>query len=352
MTEKETGVILGADTHKRSHTVAVIATTGLELQAREFPANAKGYREALRWACSFGTVLRAGIESTGSYGAGLCSCLKEAGIEVYDVYSPDKKRRRRQGKDDKKDAYQAAQAALSYTRCAEAKDKHEVIEAAINLENAYSLAVRQRTANMNALKATLIKLPDAMRRRLEDKGDADLVKTCASFRITPDETDFYSGTKLALKHYARQIHSLSKEIAVLDKEIKRYAKALVPNTFELVGVGQHVAITLLGAAGANINRMKGDGAFSMLCGTSPIPASTGNTHHHRLNRGGNRKANWAIHIIATTRIRVCENTRSFIGRKMSEGKTKKDATRALKRYLSREVFGYLKADLAMLGLVP
>jgi len=97
--------------------------------------------------------------------------------------------------------------------------------------------------------------------------------------------------------------------------------------------------------------MRDDAAFSMLCGTSPIPASSGGMHHHRLNRGGNRKANWAIHIIATTRIRVCKKTRSFIGRKMSEGKTSKDATRALKRYLSREVFGCLKADLAMLGLV-
>jgi len=150
MTDRETGVILGADTHKRSHTVAVITSTGLELEAREFPANAKGYRAALGWARSFGTVLRAGIESTGSCGAGLCSCPKEAGIEVYDVYSPDKKRRRRQGKDDRLDAYQAAQAALSYTRCAEAKDKHEAFEAALSLENAYSLAARQRTASINA----------------------------------------------------------------------------------------------------------------------------------------------------------------------------------------------------------
>ena len=351
MAENNTRVIFGADTHKKSHTIAIITETGLELGAKRFPANAKGYRQAWEWACAFGTVLRCGVESTGSYGAGLCSFLKGVGAEVYDVYAPDKKRRRLEGKDDIKDAYQAAQAALSYTRCAQAKDKDEAIEAAINLENAHQLAVRQRTACINALKAAIIKLPDSMRQNLEGKTDADLIKTCAAFRISAAQTDLFSGTKVALRHYAKQIQSLSKEINALDKEIKRYAEALVPNTVGLKGIGHHGSITLLKAAGANIDRLKDDASFSMLCATSPIPASTGDKHHFRLNPGGNRKANCAIHIMAITRIRLFEKTRAFIDKKISEGKTKKDAIRCLKRYLSREVYGSLRADLAMLGVM-
>jgi len=348
MAENNTGVIIGADTHKRSHTVALIASTGLELAAQEFEANAKGYKDALAWACSFGEPLRAGIESTGSYGAGLCSYLIESGIMVYDVYSPDKKRRRLKGKDDVKDAFQAAQAALSYTRCAQAKDRNEAVSAVLALENAYCLCVRQRTACINALKAEIVKLPDAMRARLEPKRNAELFKACAALRVTEGPA---SGTRLALRHYAKQILSLDKEASFLGKEVKRYAEELLPNTMELVGVGPHNAVTFLGAAGPNIGRLKTSASFVMLCGSSPVPASTGDTHHYRLNRGGNRKANSALYIMAITRMKLCEKTQAYIAKKMSEGKSKDDGIRALKTYLAREVYNALMADLAMLGLV-
>lgn len=352
MAENRPGVIIGADTHKRAHTVAVVSGTGEELAAKEFAADAAGYRQALAWARSFGRPLRAGVESTGAYGAGLCACLKGAGIEVYDVWAPDRGRRRLQGKDDAKDAFQAAQAALSHTRCSVAKDKGTDVDSALAVEGAYRLAVRQRTASMNALKAAVLRLPAPWRARLEGKGARGLVPACAALRAAPDAAGLGAGARAALRHYARQVQSLDKDISLLDKEVRRYAALLVPNTLGPAGVGCHGAVTLLGAAGANIGRMRGEAAFSMLCGTSPVPASSGDRCHYRLNRGGDRKANCALHVMAITRMRVCAETRSYIARKMSEGKSKKDAVRALKRYLSREVFCSLKADLAMLGLVP
>ena len=349
MAETKTSVIIGVDTHKRTHTVAAISVTGERLDYAVFDACADGYRQALKWAQSFGTVLRAGIESTGHYGAGLCFSLKASGIEVYDVYAPDKKRRRLHGKEDHEDAFQAAQAALSLTRCAVAKDKNEVIEAAVELENAYRLACRQRTACLNALKASIIKLPDHMRRRLEGKTDHDLIKTCSSLRAGTGNTGLPIGTVLALKHYARSVKSLGDDMKDLEREITRYAEAFAPNTLALAGIGCHGAITLLGVAGLNIDRMRNDAAFAMLCGVSPIPVSSGNRHHHRLNRGGNRRANSVLHIMAVTRIRLFPETRAFIDKKMSEGKSKSDGIRALKRYLARETLGALRADFALFG---
>jgi len=349
MAQNKAGVILGADTHKRFHTVAVIAETGRELASASFDASARGYREALSWAESFGEVLRAGIEATGSYGAGLSGHFKKSGLEVLDVYSSDKKRRRLQGKDNDKDAFQAAQAALSYTRCASAKDRSGDLEALRLMESAYGQLVKQRTATINTLKASLLALQDQTRVRLEELSTAALVKCCAAFRIPKDIECAKDRTKLALRSLAKTIEALDREIAVLDKEIECLARTLLPHTMALKGVGCHGAAKLAGAAGENIERMKSEAAFSMLCGTSPIPASTGDTYHHRLNRGGNRAANCAVHYMALTRMRHCEKTRAFIAKKMSEGKSKKDAIRSLKRYLAREVFSALKKDLAPLS---
>ena len=348
MTQKKTGVIIGADTHKRFHTIAVISETGQELASRSFDASTKGYREALSYAEGFGAIHRAGVEATGSYGAGLSAYLKKEGIEVFDVYAPDKKRRRLVGKDNNKDAYQAAQAALSYTRCAQAKDRSGDAEVLRLSESAYAQLVKQRTATINILKATLVTLPDQMKACLQTLTTSALVKTTAAFRIVKGQDTFESGAKKVLRSLAKTILALDSEIAALEKEIETHANALMPKTMSLLGVGCHSTVKFLNAAGENIERMKGEASFSMLCGVSPIPASTGDIYHHRLNRGGNRQANSALYIMALTRIRTCEKTQAFIAKKMSEGKSKKDAIRVLKRYLAREVYAALKEDLSLL----
>jgi transposase len=349
MAQKDRVVIMGADTHKRFHTVAVISETGEELDSKSFDADASGYRKALRWARRLGRVSRAGVEATGSYGAGLSAYLKAEGVETLDVYAPDKRRRRLIGKDNEKDAFQAAQAALSRTRCATAKDRGGEAEALRLMESAYGQLVKQRTAAINALKAALVVLPDRMRARLEGLSTAALVRTCAAFRAAKDLKGLENGAKTALRSLARTVSALDKEIAVLDKEIGNYARALLPNTLALYGVGRHGAVKFLNAAGKNIGRIKGEASFSMLCGASPVPASTGDACRYRLNRGGDRQANSALYVMALNRIRACERTQAFIAKKMGEGKSKRDAVRALKRYLAREVYAALMGDLALLA---
>lgn len=348
MAEKQPGVIVGADTHKKFHVLTVITELGERLAFKYFDANAKGYDQALKWAKGYNTVLRAGIEATGSYGVGLAERFRKDGIAVFDVYRPDRQRRRRRGKNDVEDSFQAAEAALAYIRCATAKEKDGLLEAARLLEGAYEQAVRQRTAAMNLLRADITTLPPKMRERLESMCRSELLKTCASFRISKD-AGTGEGAKVALRLLAKRVLALDKEAAELEKQIGCHARKLAPKTLSLLGIGCHGAIRLLCTAGKNIERFKNDASFSMLCGVSPVCASSGDNIHLRLNRAGDRKANCVLHTMAINRIKHCEKTQAFIERKMNENKSKKDAIRALKRYLAREVYYALKADLAELG---
>jgi hypothetical protein len=349
MTQKKGNIIVGADTHKKFHVVSVITELGVRLEHKSFSADAKGYREALAWASGFGTILRAGIEGTGGYGAGLSTHFIDKGIAVLDVNKPDKHERRKRGKDDVEDSFQAAAAALAFIRCSIAKENGEELEAARLLEATYGQAIRQRTASINALRADLVTLPDAMRQSLEGMTWEALAKRCAAFRLSKDFTP-ENARKRTLRSLARRILALTEEAKELEAEINRYAKALAPKTLTLLGVGCHGAIRLMCTAGQNIERMSGEAAFSMMCGVSPIPASSGDNIHFRLNRGGERRANCAIHTMATTRLRNDERSRAYYDKKISEGKGENDAMRCLKRYCAREVYGFLKQDLLALGM--
>ncbi len=350
MAENKDSVIIGADTHKKEHTIALIGSMGQRIAAKPFKADSSGYEAALRWAYEYGMPLRAGIEATGSYGSGLCAYLKDHGIECFDVFAPDKKERRRRGKDDEKDAYQAAYAVLSGERCALAKEKSAELEIATLLESTYKQLVKQRTQTINALHGAIVKLPDHLRQSLSGLKTNVLVKKVAAYRTTNKDRNADKEFKKILRVYAQRIIQIDKEVKELDKDIEYYASILAPETLKLQGVGAHGAIKLLNTAGQNIDRMKNDGSFSMTCGTSPIPVSSADKCHFRLNHGGDRQANSAIHTMALTRMRYCDKTQTFIARKMSEGKSKKDAIRILKRYLSREVFYALKRDVTQFKL--
>lgn len=351
MAEISEHVIVGIDTHKLTHVVALITSTGMRIDAKCFTACSEGYDQALRWVYEYGIPQRAGIEATGSYGVGIYEYFRDHGIECFEVYKPDKEQRRRRGKDDAIDAFQAAQAALCYERCVPAKEKTEKLKALEFLEASYKLATKHQTALTNALHAAIIKLPEDMKEKLRSLSTSELIKTCANFRISKKEKSFFDLIKLSMRAQARQIQMIIEENKMLEKELEHLTHELAPKTKSLQGVGCHGVAKLLSAAGQNIDRMKSEASFSMICGTSPIPVSSGNTHHFRLNRGGNRQANCAIHTMALARMRLCPKTKLFIEKKRSEGKTNKDAIRALKRYLSREVYYALKSDLKTLGYV-
>ena len=140
-----------------------------------------------------------------------------------------------------------------------------------------------------------------------------------------------------------RIISLSDEIAELDAMIAPLVAELAPNLLDLPGVGVEVAGEFLVAAGDNPGRLVSEASFAMLCGACPLPASSGKTVRHRLNRGGNRQANSALHMVVVSRMRTDERTRAYVERRSAEGLSKREIMRCLKRYVAREVYKVLTA---------
>ena len=155
--------------------------------------------------------------------------------------------------------------------------------------------------------------------------------------------------KIALRSVAQRIQRLSCEINCLSEELDALVAVAAPNTLGRLGIGTTNTAALLVAAGQNVERFRSEAAFAHLCGVAPLPASSGRTTRHRLNHGGNRQVNRALHMIVIVRLRYCSRTRAYRDRRLQEGKTKAEVIRCLKRYVVRELFRTIRADL---GTMP
>ncbi len=298
-----------------------------------------GYRAMLAWMHGHGEVVRVGIEQTGTFGAGLTRHLALAGIPVLEVTGPDPAFRRAKGKDDTLDAIAAARAALSGQRVSVAKDRSGQIEALRVLRVTRTTAVKCRRATLQTLRNTITSAPDEVRDQLRNLTAKRLLRTCAAW--CPDRHAFRDpamATKIACKSLATRLLELDDQIADLDTLIEPLVTETAPQLLDLEGVGVHNAGELLVAAGDNPERLTSEAGFAMLCGASPIPASSGKTQRHRLNRGGNRQANSALHMIVVCRMRTDHRTRDYVERRLAEGKSKREIMRCLKRYVAREIF--------------
>lgn len=329
----------GVDTHADTHTAAVIDQVGRVLGTRQFPADPAGYTALLAWMRGFGQLVRVGVEGTGAYGAGLARLLRDSHVEVIEVDRPDRKARRFQGKSDPIDAIAAAKAALAGERTGTPKQRDGQIEALRNLRVARRSAVDQRADAQRQIKALIITAPDELRERLRGLPVKTLITTCAAVR--PDRADAASpatAAKIALRSLARRHQQLAAEIADLDQLLEPLVTAINPDLVAANGVGTDVAGQLLVTAGQNHDRLRSEAAFAMLCGAAPIPASSGRTTRHRLNRGGDRQANAALYRVVLCRLRWDPATHAYMERRTKEGLSKKDIIRCLKRYIARELY--------------
>lgn len=343
-------VIGGVDTHGRTHHAAAIDSAGRILGSSEFDASPCGYRELLAWLRGHGTIESVGIEGTGSYGAGLCRHLLAEGVDVIEVDRPDRKARRVKGKSDPIDAECAARAVLAGTATTTPKDRRGVVESIRMLRIARSGAVKARTAAINALKTTLLTAPEPMRSTLDVLTRARLFDTCRAFR--PDHArldDPAQGARFAMRAIARRIEAFDLEIRDLDSALDRLVRKAAPATIALSGIGVDHAGQLLTTAGQNPERLRSDAAFAKLCGVAPMPASSGRTSRHRLSRGGDRQANRALHMAVVVRMGRCPRTRAYVEKRTAEGLSKLEIMRCLKRFLAREVYHALQADLRALS---
>ena len=344
-TAESTEIIGGIDTHQDLHSAAVVSLDGAVLNTESFSTTRAGYRAMLRWFRSHGELLRVGVESTGSYGAGITRHLALSGVPVLEVTGPDRAGRRAKGKDDTLDAIAAAEAARTRRRVQVAKDRCGAVEALRVLRTTRKTAMKCRRATLQQLHNTIVAAPDEVRDQVRNLTRMQRLRTCAAWR--PDTVGYRDpvvATKLALKYLARRVLDLNDEIAELDRFIVPLVEELAPNLLELEGVGTDNAGAMMVAAGENPDRLRSEASFAMMCGVCPIPASSGKTQRHRVNRGGNRQANSALHMIVVCRMRTDQRTRAYVARRTLEGLSKREVMRCLKRYVAREIYRALTAS--------
>jgi len=342
MTTTTPGVTGGVDTHGQTHHAAVLDHLGRQLGDREFPTTPGGYRSLLAWMAGHGRLERIGVEGTGTYGAALTRQLRAAGVQVVGVDRPDRKARQAHGKSDPLDAYSAARAALAGTATGTPKGRDGRVEAIRALRVACSSAVKARSQTTNQLKALLVTAPAELREQLRSLTTTALITTCARLRPTGDIADPATATKTALRRLARRHEYLSVEIGEADAELRALVTAAAARLIALPGVGPEVAGQLLTTLGDNPDRLHSEAAFAHLCGVAPIPASSGRTHRHRLNRGGDRAANNALYVVVLGRLRYDPRTRAYAARRTTEGLSKPEIIRCLKRYVARELYNALQ----------
>lgn len=339
----ERKIVVGVDTHKHLHVAIAIDELGRHL-GLILPAATDGYVQLMQWSRALGKPLAFGIEGTGSYGAGLTRFLTHEGYTVVEVNRPDRRVRRERGKSDPTDAENAARAVLSGQARAVPKAGDQSVEMIRHVKVARDTAVKARTQAMVALKTLLITAPSDLREQLETiHGKKALIKRCAGLRPGSIASPSASA-KHALRALANRWLELDTEIKTHSKLLQVLTRQRIPELVEAFGIGTDTAAEMLIVSGDNPERIRSEAAFAKLCGACPIPASSGKTQRHRLNRGGHRQANAALYRVVIVRMRSHGPTLEYVKRRTAEGKTKAEIIRCLKRFLVREIYRCLRTS--------
>lgn len=334
-------VVIGIDTQKYTHVAVALDDLGGRLDAGSFSADRAGYEQLLDWAASLGGKLTFAIEGTGSYGAGLTSAVRRRDLGVIEVMRTDRRDRRLRGKSDTLDAENAARAVLSGHATAIPKTADGTVEMIRTVKVAKDVAVKARTSAMITLKQVLVNAPPELREELQPLTKMALIRRCAALRPGP-VTTITSAAKHALRAIARRWLDLDTEITAHEKLLTSLTSAAAPDLAAAFAVGPDTAAEMLIAAGDNPERIRSEPAFARLCGVAPIPASSGLTTRHRLNRGGHRQANAALYRVVIVRMQHHDATKAYVARRTAEGKTKAEIIRCLKRLLARELWAAMR----------
>ena len=332
--------VVGIDTHRDTHQVEIALPNGAPIALTTISNDSTGYAELLAWIVDHapGPRLALSIEGTRSYGVGLARAATAAGLTVLECEQPNRKARRGKGKSDPIDAHLAVLAALRLDAdrlpIPRTDGDREALRILLGARGELTTA---STAQTNRLRALLL-------------GGDDTDRTLARGTLTE--------SRLAGLARRRPPREASREQAVRHAEIRRLALALreaaralkanrvqlqtivnevVPGLTERRGIGPVSAAQAI-VSFSHPGRCRNDAAFAALAGASPLPASSGRTVRHRLNRGGDRALNRALHTIAVTRMRSCPTTQAYIARRTAQGKNPKEIRRCLKRYIARQLY--------------
>ena len=341
MLADELDYVVGVDPHRDEHALGVVEVrTGVVVFETSVAADGGGYDEALRVAEQHAPGRRAfAVEGTGSYGAGLTRFLASCGERVFEV-GRLRRERRSGGKSDALDAVRAARSVLTKKQPALPRSTGER-EALRALMAAREGAVNAKRAGLCQLRDLLITTPEPLRSELRPLTRARLLSrlasTCPQRRRDPE----LRGTLLALRAIARRVLQLTAEERELAREIKTLTQTLAPQLLDQPGVGPLLAAQVV-LSWSHHGRVVSEAAFARLAGVAPIPASSGQTLRYRLDRSGDRRLNRALHMILVTRRRAHAPTIAYINRRIHEGKSRREATRCLKRYLARNLYRLLE----------
>jgi hypothetical protein len=339
-------LVIGVDTHTDTHTAAVLATdTGAVLATATVSADEDGHAELVTLAEAHGGLRGWAIEGTGGYGAGLTRHLDQLGELVIELDRPLRPARRAGAKSDAIDAERAARDALARTQLAQPKTGPERAGLQILL-TARRAAINAAGTAQRQLRALVITAPEPVRARFRGQTTREMLTTATRLRPSRTSTDVHTFTALStLRALARRVRALETEAAEHERAIRAIVRAWHPELLELTGVRPINAATVL-TAWSHPRRCRNDAAFAMLAAAAPIPASSGKTVRYRLNRSGNRQLNRALHNIALSRLRYDPDTRAYADRRRAQGKTDRDITRCLKRYIARQLHRQLESGTA------
>jgi transposase len=333
--------VIGVDPHRDSHALAIVeVVTGAVVFEANVAASSHGYAQALTLVEQHAQGRRVfAVEGTGSFGRGLTRFLDGRGERVLEV-GRLRRERRSGGKTDALDAIRAARSVLATERPStpRAGGQRQALQ---TLVAAREGAVDAKRAALCQLRDLLITTPEPLRSELRPLTRARLLQRLAATRPHGRHDSELRGSLLALRSIARRVQQLTVEERELAREIEALTQALAPQLLDQPGVGPHAAAQLV-LSWSHRGRIHSEAAFARLAGTAPIPASSGQTIRYRLDRSGDRKLNRALHMILVTRKRTHPPTIAYIERRLTEGKTRREANRCLKRYLARNLYRLLE----------
>jgi transposase len=338
MLAEKVDYVVGVDTHRDQHTLAVIAApTGVVVAQHSVDTSRRGYMEALGFAGRHTVGVRVwAVEGAGHYGAGFTRYLSGHGEAVIEVGRSARAERRLRGKNDPLDAVRAARSALA-TETLTLPRAGQRQEALRVLMLARRSAVDVRRLALVQLRSVIVTAPESLREELRHLPVGQLIRRCSRFRRSSSRTPDELAIVLVLRSLAQRIQAATEEATEFEREILAHVRALVPELLNEPGVGPIVAAQLI-VTWSHRGRIRSEAAFARLAGVAPLPASSGLTTRHRLSRGGDRQLNRALHTVVLHRRQHDPATRDYIARRMAEGKSARDATRILKRYLARHLY--------------
>jgi len=339
--------VVGADTHRDTHEIEIAHPTGAPITTTSIDNDSSGYAELLAWIVDHapGPRVVVAIEGTRSYGAGLARALTEAGLTVIECEQPSRTARRGRGKSDAIDAHLAVLSALQLDAdrlpTPRADGDREALRVLLTARDELTTT---GTAQTNRLKALLLVGDDTDRELARGKLTENDLATIVRRKQRRDATREQAVRHGELRRLAVALREGRRELKENRAQLQTIVDDLAPGLTDRRGVGPVCAAQVI-VSFSHPGRCRDDAAFAALGGISPLEASSGQTTRHRLNRGGDRALNKAIHTIANTRMRDCPDTRAYVERRTAEGKNKKEIRRCLKRYIARQLHRALTAAM-------